>query len=160
MTLYVGIDVAKRFHVAALVGDDGAVLQRRRFDNAAAGYARLEESLASYSPLETLIALESTGHYGHALRDWRVSRGWAVHVFTPLKANRFGDFYSQWHKNDQRDAIALAHRLRYGERQPDHPLPAPLQGLKQRVRHRALLVQARARAKNQRRAILDEIFPE
>jgi transposase len=160
MTLYVGIDVAKRFQVAALVGADGEVLHTLRFDNDAAGYARLRQIMSQYSVSETLVAMESTGHYGHALRDWLLGQGFAVHIFNPLKSNRFRDFYIQWHKNDERDAVALAHMLRLGERQPYHPLPASLRGLKQMVRHRALLVQARARAKNQLRAILDEVFPE
>ncbi|MGQ9526137.1 MAG: IS110 family transposase [Armatimonadota bacterium] len=160
MTLYVGIDVAKRFHVAALVGEDGAVLHILRFANDATGYQRLRQLLNSYPVSETLVAMESTGHYGHALRDWLLSQSFTIHIFNPLKTNRFRDFYIQWHKNDERDAVALAHLLRLGERRPYLPLPAPLRGLRQLVRHRALLTQARARAKNQLRAILDEVFPE
>lgn len=160
MTLYVGIDVAKRFHVAALVGEDGAVLNILRFDNDATGYQSLRQMLNPYPTSETLVGMESTGHYGHALRDWLLDQGFAIHIFNPLKTNRFRDFYIQWHKNDERDAVALAHLLRLGERRPYLPLPAPLQGLRQMVRHRALLTQARARAKNQLRAILDEVFPE
>lgn len=160
MTLYVGIDVAKRFHVAALVDDEGDVLRTLCFDNDASGYARLHQILRGCSPSETLVAMESTGHYGHALRDWLVSQGFTIHIFNPLKTNRFRDFYIQWQKNDERDAIALAHLLRLGERQPYHPPPPALRGLKQMVRHRALLVQAQTRTKNQLRAILDEVFPE
>lgn len=160
MTLYIGIDVAKRFHVAALVGGDGAVLQVVRFDNDAAGYQLLHKTMGQYSAVEILIGMESTGHYGHALRDWLISQGLAVHIFNPLKTNRFRDFYIQWHKNDERDAVALAHLLRFGERQLYHPLSPSLRRLKQLARHRALLVQTRARFKNQLRAILDEVFPE
>lgn len=160
MTLYVGIDVAKRFHVAALAGEDGAVLGVLRFDNDASGYHSLHQILAPYPVSETLVAMESTGHYGHALRDWLLNQGFAIHIFNPLKTNRFRDFYIQWHKNDERDAVALAHLLRLGERRLYQPLPAPLRGLRQMVRHRTLLTQAQARAKNQLRAILDEVFPE
>lgn len=160
MALYVGIDVAKSFHVAAIVDEEGLVLDTLRVDNDAAGYARLCQLLSRYGPSQQLVALESTGHYGHALRDWLLGQGFELHVFNPLKTNRFRDFYVQWRKNDERDAIALAHLLRLGERQPYHPLPLNLRSLKQMVRHRALLVQARARTKNQIRAILDEVFPE
>jgi len=160
MPLYVGIDVAKRFHVAALVDEGGIALHLFRFENDATGYACLDQALNRYSAGQTLIALESTGHYGHALRDWLVSHGWEVHIFNPLKTNRFRDFYIQWHKNDERDAIALTHLLRFGERQRYQPLPVGLRTLKQMVRHRALLVQSRSRIRNQLRAILDEVFPE
>jgi transposase len=160
MTFYLGIDVAKRFHVAALAGEDGDVLHILRFDNDADGYQSLRQTLTPYPISETLVAMESTGHYGHALRDWLLDQGFDVHIFNPLKTNRFRDFYVQWHKNDERDAIALAHILRLGERHPYHALPIALRRLRQMVRHRALLTQARARAKNQLRAILDEVFPE
>lgn len=41
MTLYVGIDVAKSFHVAAIVDEEGLVLHTLRVDNNATGYQRL-----------------------------------------------------------------------------------------------------------------------
>lgn len=88
MTLYIGIDVAKRFHVAALVGDDGAVLQVVRFDNDAAGYQLLHQTMGQYSAVEILIGMESIGHYGHALRDWLINQGLAVHIFNPLQPCR------------------------------------------------------------------------
>lgn len=160
MALYVGIDVAKRFHVAALVDEAGTLLHTLRFDNDATGYRHLDQALNDCPASPRLAALESTGHYGHALRDWLVDHGCEVHIFNPLKTNRFRDFYIQWHKNDERDAIALAHLLRFGERHRYEALPVQLRTLKQMVRHRALLVQARARLKNQVRAILDEVFPE
>jgi transposase len=160
MRCYVGIDVAKSFHVAALVDTEGEVIRTVRFDNDAAGYAELRQALAPYAICDTPIALESTGHYGRSLRDWLVDQGHCVHVFNPLKTSRFRDFYVQWRKNDERDAIALAHLLYFGERQPYHAFSIPLRSLRQMVRHRALLVQARARMKNQIRAIVDEVFPE
>jgi transposase len=160
MTLYVGIDVAKHFHVVAVVDPEGEVLHTRRIENDAAGYSGLDQLLGQYERSGILISLESTGHYGHALRDWLLRQGYQLHIFNPLKTNRFRDFYIQWHKNDERDAIALAHLLRLGERQPYYPLSSNLRRLRQMVRHRALLVQTRARTKNQIRAILDEVFPE
>lgn len=160
MTLYVGIDVAKYFHVVAVVDPDGAVLHTRRINNDAPGYSQLAQVLEPYDRAQVLVSLESTGHYGHALRDWLLRQGYQLHIFNPLKTNRFRDFYIQWHKNDERDAIALAHLLRLGERQPYYPLSPNLRQLRQMVRHRALLVQTRARTKNQLRAIVDEVFPE
>jgi transposase len=156
MGCYVGVDVAKHFHVAAIVDEVGQVLRTLHFDNNLTGFQRFDQILSS----EMLVALEATGHYGNALRDWLLSCGFEVHVFNPLKTNRFRDFNIQWRKNDERDAIAIAHLLRLGERQLYHPFPPKSRALRQLVRHRALLVQARARAKNQLRAMLDEVFPE
>jgi len=160
MTLYVGIDVAKSFHVVAIVDEEGLVLHTLHVENDATGYGHLQQLLSQYGPDHLRVGIESTGHYGHALRDWLLGQGFELHVFNPLKTNRFRDFYVQWRKNDERDAIAIAHLLRLGERQLYHPLPLSLRSLKQMVRHRGLLVQARARTKNQIRAILDQVFPE
>lgn len=161
MTIYIGIDVAKRFHIAALVDEDGQPITQLRFDNNASGYQHFFACIDRYRDGgEPVIGMESTGHYGAALRDRLVEHGYTVQVLNPLKPNRFRDFYLQPVKNDARDAFVIAQMLRFGERQPYVPAPPPLRALKHLVRYRAALTQARARMKNQLRAILDEVFPE
>lgn len=161
MTIYIGIDIAKHFHVTALVDDNGQLITQLRFDNNATGYQRFFACLNRHSDKsEPVIGMESTGHYGAALRDHLVEQGYTVQILNPLKSNRFRDFYLQPIKNDARDAFVIAQMLRFGERQPYVPAPPPLRGLKQLVRYRSALTQARARIKNQLRAILDEVFPE
>ncbi len=89
MTIYIGIDVAKRFHVAALVDDSGRLITHLCFDNNATGYQQFFACLDRHSAgTEPVIGMESTGHYGAALRDRLVEHGYTVQVLNPLKSNR------------------------------------------------------------------------
>ena len=163
MTLYIGIDVAKTFHIACLIDSQGQRVAQLRFDNDAAGFHQLEQTIQrlAFPEMEwVLCGMESTGHYGIALRDFLIQLGYPVQVFNPLKVNRFRDFYIQPHKDDYRDAFVIAQMLRYGERSPYNPLPPAIRALKQLTRYRTSLVRARAKVKTQIRAILDEVFPE
>ena len=163
MTLYIGIDVAKTFHIACVINAQGQMMAQLRFDNDAAGFHQLEQIIQrlAFPEMEwVLCGMESTGHYGIALRDFLIQLGYPVQVFNPLKVNRFRDFYIQPHKDDYRDAFVIAQMLRYGERAPYTPPRPAIRALKQLTRYRTSLVRARAKVKTQIRAILDEVFPE
>lgn len=73
MPLHIGIDVAKRFQVAVLVEDNGDFLQVIHFDNDAAGYQLLHQTMSQYSAAEILIAMESTEHYHGVTRPRSVA---------------------------------------------------------------------------------------
>jgi transposase len=163
MTLYIGIDVAKAFHIACFINSQGQMVAQLRFDNDAAGFHELQQTILRLSLPEMVpvfCGMESTGHYGIALRDFLTQLRYPVQVFNPLKVNRFRDFYIQPHKDDYRDAFVIAQMLRYGERTSYTPLKPAMRTLKQLTRYRTSLVRARAKVKTQIRAILDEIFPE
>ena len=60
MTLYIGIDVAKTFHIACVINAQGQMMAQLRFDNDAAGFHQLEQiiqRLAIGQPLLELIGL-------------------------------------------------------------------------------------------------------
>lgn len=163
MALSIGIDVAKTFHVACVLNSQGQVLTRLRLDNDAAGFQEFQQAIQHLCLLggdPVFCGMESTGHYGIALRDFLTQLGYPVQVFNPLKVNHFRDFYIQPHKDDYRDAFVIAQMLRYGERTPYTPLKPAIRALKQLARYRTSLVRARAKVKTQIRAILDEVFPE
>lgn len=163
MSIYIGIDVAKSFHVACAINSQGRVLTQFRFDNDATGFQGFHQTIQSLSLQEgdhILCGMESTGHYGIALRDSLIRLGYSVQVFNPLKVNRFRDFYIQPNKDDYRDAFVISQMLRYGEVAPYTPLKPAIRALKQLTRYRTSLVRARAKIKTKIRAILDEVFPE
>ena len=69
----VGIDIAKRSHVAAVVDANGKLLvESFKFSNKADGFttllARLEQ--AGVSGADALVGMEATGHYWIALFDF------------------------------------------------------------------------------------------
>ena len=76
--LYIGIDVAKRSHVAAAMGDGGEVaVEPFEFRNTQKGFERLLERLArrGVSAEGSLVGMEATGHYWVALFDFLAANG-------------------------------------------------------------------------------------
>jgi hypothetical protein len=74
--LVVGIDVAKRRHVAAIRVSDGRTERSFSFSNDRIGFdkllAKAEAARARYGLSGILFALESSGPYGHGL--WLLGR--------------------------------------------------------------------------------------
>lgn len=127
-----------------------------RFDNNATGFQELQQAiqrLCLQGIGQVLCGMESTGHYGIALRDFLTRLSYPVQVFNPLKVNRFRDFYIQPHKDDYRDAFVIAQMLRFGEMALYTPLKPAIRALKQLTRYRTSLVRARAKVKVKIRAI-------
>lgn len=85
--LVVGIDVAKRWHVAVCRRPDGRKLNAFSFGNDRAGYQKLlERADAARQRCEcksVLFALEATGHYGHTLRYFLADQECAVVSINP-----------------------------------------------------------------------------
>ncbi len=75
--LVVGIDVAKRRHVAAIRLPDGRFQRPFSFSNDREGFAKLLERVelarAASGSSEVRFGLEATGHYGHALQHFLLS---------------------------------------------------------------------------------------
>ncbi len=173
MTLYVGIDIGKTSHVAALLSI--ALLNKHRiyehcptfaFEQSHAGFEKLLTAIRLHAPLSDVrILVERTGHYGRALEQYLQEQEVAVyqiHVQERPKGS----------KSDKRDAQALAvllyNQVERGVLATEksriaHLLIAPsasarlLRGL---VQHRTELIRERTQRKNKLRAICDEIFPE
>lgn len=81
MNIYIGIDVAKTFHVACATDSQGEVLTQLRFENDSVGFQGLRKTIKGPCPQETgqlLWGMESTGHYGVALRDFLTRLGYSV----------------------------------------------------------------------------------
>jgi transposase len=96
MTLYIGIDVAKTFHIACFINSQGQRVAQLRFDNDATGFHQLEQTirrLALQKMRPVLCGMESTGHYGIALRDFLIQLGYPVQVFNPLKVSGYHDAF-------------------------------------------------------------------
>ena len=86
---FVGIDIGAERHVVAIVGEDGAVLTAATpFQEDAEGYRQLRAVMGD--PVETLVAMEATGHYWQNLFAYLVAEGFAVALLNPLRTHRFG----------------------------------------------------------------------
>jgi transposase len=133
-----GIDVGKQF--LDLARHD----QRRveRFDNAAAGIARLIQHLQSWGRLHVVV--EATGGYERAVVTALVQAGVAVSRVNPRQARNFARASGQLAKTDPIDARMLAHMAQcLHDRLPRYVEPEPWQStLAAYVRRRAQVVLA------------------
>lgn len=173
-SVYVGIDIGKRKHVAGFLSR--TLLERHDrfeacpalvFENSREGFRVLIERIRSYSPLEhVFLLLERTGHYHRALEQYLQELDIPVYVMQ-VQSRPAGLL-----KTDKRDALTLANQL-YSQLElgtqvankaqlirrivPPTEAAAQLKGL---IRHRYELIHETTRRKNKLTAICDELFPE
>jgi transposase len=109
--LFVGIDVHKHTHAAALIDDRGGEVAVLTFANSPAGYQRLIGWLADRKATGALIGVESPGSYGRCLVGALAAAGHEVlHVpawRTHRERHRQGPG-----KTDPGDALAIADVVR------------------------------------------------
>ena len=143
---YVGIDLHRRRTVIVRMATDGSVLQTVRIENDAAALAAV---LAEAGP-EPEVAMEATlGWYWAA--DVLAECGGALHLAHPLGIKAFA---YQRVKKDESDARLLADLLRMGRLPESWIAPPEVRELRELVRYRHKLVEARANAKAQVHGVL------
>jgi transposase len=159
----VGIDIAKRRHVAcALDAPTGAVRQRTKTIEATAeGYRELCRWLASWGASETiLIGVEATGCLWEPLYDALTHAGYQVVVLNPRQTSAWAASLGLRAKTDGLDAQTLARGLVAGYARASVVPPETVQALRELTRARRDLVQTRTAT---RQRLLDElvlVFPE
>lgn len=114
--LYIGIDVAKRSHVAAAMNDgEGIVVEPFEFRNTRKGLERLLHTLAKrgVSPEGSLVGMEATGHYWVALFDFLTANGFEAAVINPIQTDAWRKVdTARPAKTDGIDALLIADLLR------------------------------------------------
>lgn len=160
----IGIDVAKRSHVAAAMGDGGEVaVEPFEFRNTQKGFERLLERLArrGVSAEGSLVGMEATGHYWVALFDFLAANGFEVAVINPIQTDAWRRVDTvRPAKTDGIDALLIADLLRCKRFEPSALGDEATEGLRQLARYRFELVQELTALKNRATAILDRVFPE
>ena len=143
---YVGIDLHRRRTVLVRMDPDGTVLETVRIDNEPGA---LETVLAKAGETPE-VAMEATlGWYWAAdvIRDC----GAHLHLAHPLGIKAFT---YQRKKKDETDAKLLADLLRMGRLPESWIAPPEIRELREAVRYRHKLVEARANAKSQVHGVL------
>lgn len=162
--VYIGIDIAKRFHVLSAVGDDGkTVIDSFRFANTDTGFKKLLERLgkAGIEPGDSLAGMEATGHYWVALFDFMGSHGYDAAVINPIQTDAFRDVWTvRKVKTDAIDAAMIADLVRYKRYEPSALGDETTDELRSLSRYRMSLVERSTMLKNRATAILDRVFPE
>ena len=143
---YVGIDLHRRRSVIVRMAGDGTVLDTVRIDN---DPIALAGELAKAGP-EPEVAMEATlGWYWAA--DVLSDCGARLHLAHPLGIKAFA---YQRVKKDESDARLLADLLRMGRLPESWIAPPAVRELREAVRYRHKLVEARANAKSQVHGVL------
>lgn len=161
---YVGIDLAKFKHSAAVVGDDGKRLVRGfDFPNRRDGFEALLRRLESVGATgaEARVCLEATGHYGRNLVAFLEGHGYEVFEVNPLLTANWRRATSvRKVKNDAVDAEAPALWLLAGNPTARRRAKDESDDLRTLARSRTSLSHIIGDCKRRAAAILDVTFPE
>lgn len=161
---YIGIDVAKQLHTAAIVDSEGNKLGNvLEFENSAEGFESLTKhfNAQNVSSDECIVAMESTGHYWAALYGFLANQNYPVAVINPLRTDSFRNVSSiRKTKTDRIDATLIAEFARFEKLNPTNFPSEFTTSLKELTRHHANMVKSRTAIKNEATAECDKLFPE
>lgn len=164
MKQYIGIDIAKHEHVAASRYENGEPHGKAfAFANDEKGFKSLLERFRELeaTPENSLVVMESTGHYWMALWEFLVDHGYDVAIVNPVLTDAFRKAETMRKtKTDKVDAFLIAEYARFKNLGPTRVSPEDAEGLKQLTRYRHHLVKERTALKNRLTAIADRTFPE
>lgn len=156
----VGIDIAKRFHEAAIIDRLGNVIVKRiRFANSHGGFLKLMDAVRKLNaPVE--FGMEATGHYWLPLYAHLRQAGQSVHVINPLQSDALRSMFIRKTKNDTIDALIVAEIIRFGRYCETQVAPENIQALREFCRQRFFIVDTASDFKRKIIALLDQTFPK
>ena len=157
---YVGIDIAKRFHEAAVIDERGKVIIKRiKFQNSHSGYCKLRDAVRKLNqPVE--FAMEATGHYWFSLYAHLRQDNQTVRVINPLQSDALRGLFIHETKTDTIDAFIIAEVLRIGRYTKTEVLPENVHALRELCRQRFYVIDMASDIKRKIIALLDQVFPE
>jgi len=163
--LVVGIDVAKRSHVAAVRSLSGEFHRPFSFRNDRRGFERLlsrvEEVSTAKGADDVMYALEATGHYGHALQYHLLDLGLSVVGINPSHTKKAKELLDgSPEKSDVKDSVVIADLAAQGRGRALAVPRGVYSDLRRLGKLRAQLVSERTRHLNRYTGLVDLVFPE
>jgi transposase len=149
---YVGIDVHKRLCQAAVLDEDGSLLDETRFPNDPDGIEEFAGKLTSFRD-EVRAVVESTGNLWIPIHDRLEERGIDVTLSNPSKTKIISEAKV---KTDKRDARMLARLLKADLLYTCYVPGGELRSRRELLRHRLDLVKMRTAIRNRVHALLDK----
>jgi len=162
---YVGIDIAKSFHVVSVIDDEETKVINKPFkvNNDTKGFEKLLTILDSISldKSEFTIGLEATGIYGENLQEFLKSKGYSVKLLNPFQTTRYREQITlKKVKNDEIDSLIIALLLKSGKFSSGYITDDEFQSLRTLYRNRSTI---QVDMKDVKKRILTQItvtFPE
>lgn len=160
MTVYVGVDIAKQFHVASLLSDEGEVLMDPfPFENSQTGFQTLLHHLEVYSKQDVTHSYESTAHYAVNFKSFFLNHGYTLKVFNTIQIAALRRSESRNAKTDNLDSLRIAQALLL-KRDCADVFVSDMDELLQLVRSHRQIITMRTHSKIQLVTYVDQLFPE
>lgn len=162
---YLGIDIGKYQHVAALCNDKGNLLKKPlSFSNDFKGWQALLEFLEGIDKKKTIVGMEATGPYWLSLQERLAEQEFSeITILNPLEVKAYRHKGIRGNKTDRIDAKLIADILRFGDFKKSYVFDEKEQELftlRELCRLRSNLVELIGSLKLRIISLLDRIFPE
>jgi transposase len=164
MYYYVGIDIAKRFHIACVLDDKNNYIKKNiRIESELSDFTLLGSILDEIDSDKTkfIIGMEATGLLFENLYLSLNTQGYNVVLLNPYQTNKFREMDTmKFVKNDNIDSQMIAALLKSGRYSSAFVSQELYQSIKSLYRHKATLMQELKDAKRQVSTTLVVVFPE
>jgi transposase len=162
---YVGIDVAKSFHVVTIIdnGENKVTSKPIRVTNDMDGYSKFIIKLETISSNRSdfIIGLEATGIYGENLLEYLNSLGYDVKLLNPFQVTRYREQHIMKKvKNDNIDSWIIALFLKDGKFSSGYVTDDEYQSLRTLYRNRASIQHDMKEVKKRILTQVTVTFPE
>ena len=162
---YVGIDIAKNFHIVTIIDENEVKVFKKAFrvENDIAGYTGFIEKLEAISSDKTnfIIGIEATGIYGENLLEFLKLKAYNVKLLNPFQTTRYREQHTMKKvKNDNIDSCIIALFLKDGKYSSGYVTDDEYQSLRTLYRNR---VSIQSDMKEVKKRILTQVtvtFPE
>ena len=160
--LFIGVDIHKDSHTAAVLDGYFEVVAVIGFDNNKAGFARLEAKLKKLCKGRDLIfGLEDSQGLGSFFASYLLGKGYTALEINPVLTDRGRKHTVSRDKSDESDAIVIAKTL-IRERSSLHPVRIDRNGvaLREMTGYRQMLISESTRIKNRLHMVLFNQYKE
>ena len=161
---YVGIDIAKQFHIACVLDESNKLIVKNlRIESEISDFSLLHSELINITNDRSkfLIGMEATGLLFENLYIFLQKQGYNVVLLNPYQTNRFREMDTmKYVKNDNIDSQMIAALLKSGRYSEGYVSEDLYQAIKSLYRHKATLMQEMKNAKRQVSTTLVVVFPE
>ena len=161
---YVGIDVAKQFHIACVLDDSNKYLVKNfRVESEITDFSMLHSELINITEDKSqfIIGMEATGTLFENLYLFLQKQGYNVVLLNPYQTTKFREMDTmKYVKNDNIDSQMIAALLKSGRYSEAYVSEELYQSIKSLYRHKATLMQEMKSAKRQVSTTLVVVFPK
>ena len=161
---YVGIDIAKRFHIACVLDESNNYLKKNyRIESELTDFDLFYQvlELIDKDKSQFLIGMEATGLLFENLYLFLKKLGYNVVLLNPYQTTKFREMDTmKYVKNDNIDSQMIAALLKSGRYSEGYVSEDIYQAIKSLYRHKATLMQEMKSAKRQVSTTLAVVFPE